>query len=104
MTRDRSASLKVVRIAAVCCASTRRWAIFWRMPLIRCRVSRGGRGAAATAGGGGGGGTGGGGGGRAGGGRRGARGGGCRRARGRRRGPLAGDVGEDIALGDPAPS
>ncbi len=41
MTRDRSASLKVVRIAAVCCASTSRWAIFWRMPLIRWRVSRG---------------------------------------------------------------
>src|SRR4051812_33095490 len=41
MTRDMSASLKVVRIAAVCWASTRRWAILWRMPLIRCRTSRG---------------------------------------------------------------
>ena len=37
MTRVMSASLKVVRIAAVCCASTRRWAIRWRMPLIRWR-------------------------------------------------------------------
>ena len=40
MTRDMSASLKVVRIAAVCWASTSRWAIVWRIPLIRFRVSR----------------------------------------------------------------
>ena len=40
MIRDMSASLKVVRIAAVCCASTRRWAIFWRIPLIRFAASR----------------------------------------------------------------
>ncbi len=36
-----SASLNVVKIAAVCWASTRRWAIFWRIPDIRFRVSRG---------------------------------------------------------------
>ena len=40
ITRDRSASLKVVRMAAVCWASTRRWAIRCRKPLILCRVSR----------------------------------------------------------------
>ena len=39
--RDMSASLKVVRIAAVCWASTSRWAIRWRSPLMRWRVSRG---------------------------------------------------------------
>ena len=32
---DMSASLKVVRIAAVCWTSTRRWATRWRSPLIR---------------------------------------------------------------------
>src|SRR5881275_2970943 len=42
ITRVMSASLKVVRIAAVCWTSTRRWAIFWRMPLILWRDSRGG--------------------------------------------------------------
>src|ERR1700722_19678436 len=41
MTFDMSASLKVVRIAAVCWASTSLAAIFWRRPLIRFRVSRG---------------------------------------------------------------
>src|SRR4051794_41947644 len=60
ITRDMSASLKVVRIAAVCCASTRRWAIFWRMPVMRWRGSRGGGDGGVFAGGGGGGGGGGG--------------------------------------------
>ena len=80
MTRDMSASLKVVRIAAVCWASTSRWAIFWRMPLIRLRVSRGGRPARRPGGAAGG---------------RGGRGGG-----GGRRGLV--EVGDDVALGDPA--
>src|SRR4051812_36800981 len=50
MTLDMSASLKVVRIAAVCWASTSRWAIFWRSPLIRFRLSRGRAPAAGAAG------------------------------------------------------
>ena len=88
MIRDMSASLKVVRIAAVCWASTSRWAIFWRMPLIRLRVSRGGRPRRRR---------GGGGGCRA---RGRGRGGGAAAPRRRRRG--RGEVGDHVALGDPA--
>src|SRR5262249_7153567 len=42
MTADRSASLNVVSVAVVCCDSSRRSAIRWRMVDIFCRVSRAG--------------------------------------------------------------
>ena len=87
-----SASLKVVRIAAVCWASTRRWAIRWRSPLMRWRVSRGpaDRAMAGAAGADGR---------RGAGGRRGRRA--ARSGRGRR-GRWRFEVGQDVSLGDPA--